>query len=770
MTLIDSSYASIVQGVSQQVPYQRRPGQMESQLNMLSDPVYGLRRRPGARYVFGTPLLPEQHADSLGSIAAEVGGVYYHVMVDNKWVRVLNATTGAVALTVAAPTYLANATAGDIMFVSMRGDLWIGNRRQRPALVTPNSDTLKDPAKAGFFFVRTGAFSRNYTLTIKTGTGAWYTWTYVTPSGSTAGDVNLASPAYIATQLAAYINVGTGSHGITATALNAYVHLSCPSATALTVDSSTGDSYISVSNRMTVSTVSGLPAQLPEAAAGIVCAVGANTQTYQYYQWDYTNGTWQECGKYGSYTALTNMPIRLTTSVLGGAPFLETVTFKARLAGDDFTAPYTAVSSDEGITGMFSYQGRLGFMSREVVCLSSSTSPLLLGRSSVVDVIDSDYIEVFGGSLGGANFKSAVPFNKDLLFFADTHQAVMPAGNTVLTPKNAMLVLTGTATCTSTCAPVQSGRWVQIAGPGATGYTTISNLQPSDYTAGQYITTPASEHLPQYFKGVPISMVAAGASGFMAMLTSGGKIYIQQHLWQGSELAQLAWHEWELAGCTPRSLHMYADKLYVVGTAEGENPAGNVTRGTVLLEIDWRRLDTSTVFLDMWYVQNIAAPQLDWQRARAVNCYVDPDYPTEQWVGYVQGGELIVSPAYEPDNYIVGAPYTSEFTPSPPILKDKSERAIAMDQAKLVRTVGQFRNTGEFSIGINGAAPYVVTPEIWAEAVPGKPQITALRGVSIPVHGPAVSSYVSYSTSGTRDMNLVQLEYTLKFSQRRKRI
>lgn len=48
MTKVAGSYESVVRGVSQQVPQDRRPGQHFEQVNMISDPVRGLARRHGS--------------------------------------------------------------------------------------------------------------------------------------------------------------------------------------------------------------------------------------------------------------------------------------------------------------------------------------------------------------------------------------------------------------------------------------------------------------------------------------------------------------------------------------------------------------------------------------------------------------------------------------------------------------------------------------------------------------------------------------------------
>jgi hypothetical protein len=48
---VNGSLASLVQGVSQQPPNQRRPGQHGEQINMMSDPVRGLSRRHGTQWM-----------------------------------------------------------------------------------------------------------------------------------------------------------------------------------------------------------------------------------------------------------------------------------------------------------------------------------------------------------------------------------------------------------------------------------------------------------------------------------------------------------------------------------------------------------------------------------------------------------------------------------------------------------------------------------------------------------------------------------------------
>ena len=61
---VESSYDSLLRGVSQQVPQERAIGQHTEQVNMLSDPVNGLARRHGSVNL-AEQALPAMNFDQL---------------------------------------------------------------------------------------------------------------------------------------------------------------------------------------------------------------------------------------------------------------------------------------------------------------------------------------------------------------------------------------------------------------------------------------------------------------------------------------------------------------------------------------------------------------------------------------------------------------------------------------------------------------------------------------------------------------------------------
>lgn len=198
------STKSLMQGVSQQVPQDRNPGQHTEQVNMISDPVQGLSRRHGSRLVAET-LTTSTPADLAAMIADtdnwrtfeySNGGNEYVVLYrcatkpvgsEMPPVVVFNRTTSQY-LTLVRPAVDANLTllesggcsaiAAIGKFVFMAGhsivptsntvDLWGHATNQSNAVV----------------WIRGGAYSRTFTITATKTDNTQVTFSYKTPTSS----------------------------------------------------------------------------------------------------------------------------------------------------------------------------------------------------------------------------------------------------------------------------------------------------------------------------------------------------------------------------------------------------------------------------------------------------------------------------------------------------------------------------------------------------------------------------------------------------------
>lgn len=210
MGKVSGSYPSVILGVSQQVPQDRRPGQHFDQVNMISDPVRGLCRRPGSINMDEFPLTtPVTNVAAVANDTSQyrtfdftVGQEEYAMMyrtlprgVSNVApFFVFNKTTGAfipsnisdptgnLMATMAMSGISAAVNIGRFVFMAANGFVVQGD-------TTPRWSAF-DNASRGVVWIRGGSFSRTYRLQIAaTVDGAPFTFEaeYSTPSASYPG-------------------------------------------------------------------------------------------------------------------------------------------------------------------------------------------------------------------------------------------------------------------------------------------------------------------------------------------------------------------------------------------------------------------------------------------------------------------------------------------------------------------------------------------------------------------------------------------------------
>jgi len=143
----------------------RVSGQLAVQTNMLSDVVTGLRRRPGTRYrtYAGGRLASRQHVKTF---YVEAAGSFYTV--------VLNSATGTLMLydknyNLVSETQnsylLAPGGVRTLRTTTHAGDIYVLNPMHQCQLGSPDP-TKQNPDTTGFYYVRTGAFSKKYSIKV----------------------------------------------------------------------------------------------------------------------------------------------------------------------------------------------------------------------------------------------------------------------------------------------------------------------------------------------------------------------------------------------------------------------------------------------------------------------------------------------------------------------------------------------------------------------------------------------------------------------------
>lgn len=783
--VLDGSFKSLLGGVSQQIPRERLPGQLSVQENMLTDPVTGIRRRPGLQ-VRNIINNFNATANNLVSSYVEIGNAGYNLYINSTSGEVVVTDTNHNIVDRKQSDYLKAPDASYIKDTMSSGYGWIVNT-SKVVTLGPKDSTKLNPIHDGYFYIRTGAFMKLYSVRVEVGGLVWQ-FDYSTPQGTDPSQVQQSTPEGVAASITSSMTGNTKFMTyFDVYRQGAYVYFTKRNKQASNTDqvvvtSTSGQIYVQASNAQNIPNDTDLPAKLDSAADGMVMSVGLSSKALVYYKWDSLRSIWQETGDYSSAVTLSNMPIRYTVSS-DGILTLDNAAFEGRISGDDTNNPYPNFVGNK-LTGISSFQGRLVLLSGAYVALSGSNQPLRFLRSTVTTLRDDDPIETGSGSATAASFEYAVQFNKDLILIASTHQAVMPTQNTALTPANAMVVLTSKQNVDTRSVPQVVGRTLMYCSPVSEDYFGVGELNPSAYTNSQYSPQNLTDHIPRYIPGRCRQIVASNTAN-IALFTSTADytgVLVHEYLWSGEDRSLMAWHHWTFPAdiC---SMH-FARELIVVCLKVGTS--------MVMCTIDPRvsaflSSGESRPFLDVYsyvdvvdnkftvpvYLRDAAkAGKLCMAQSQGVLAG-EPigieSIDTTTWTGTTVR-------SFKEGQAAIGWKFTSAFAPTPPMVRDKNDVVISTAKTTILRYEITVQKSGEFNIRVQDTSEVIQdgtnTALTWSSVELGldKRKLAEFGTVVVPCRSIAHNTEVLLSTDGTLDLNVLDIEYTLRTVQRRRRL
>lgn len=770
---------SLLQGVSQQIPRERQPGQLGALQNMLCDPVTGLRRRPPARSVSLTSMLAPAD-DFLFTAYIERGTDGRHLLINTQtgyW-QLLSKDTGTLVNS-GTSTYLQTSIgATSIQTASINGLTYILNTEKQPVTNVSNAGRI-DPSTTGFFYITTAAFEKTWSVTVQSPDLPGGSVTGTTTSGSTENFGINGKPAAVIDRL--YTDLVT--NGVPAANIVKFEqYLFFRGLAGINVTSDSGKTYAVWSNQSRVDLESDLPASLPAAADGCMCRVGKAGSDPAYYRYDYASRSWEEVGAYGSISSISNMPLELAAD-----DNIIVRNFEGRLAGDDDTNKDPAFVENGYITGIAAFQGRLVLLSGASVCMSASGLYQRFYRSTVTSLLDTDRIDIASASAQDSVFRTAIQFNRDLAVFGDSMQAVVPGGN-ALTPTNASISLTSEFSCDSRVSPIVTGQTVLYANRRNQNYAGLLEFIPSAYTSSQYVSQDATVHLPKYIPGRIMSMDVSSVTniGFFRYSGERNALLVYEFLW-GSDGAksQAAYHKWVLPA-TILNMHAQSELMYLF--VRGAN--GNVQA----LQVDPREGFVAGAAYDYPYV-DLPLPVTVTGRSfslpaalRFSGITIDSIALAYKEDATAAGAELGLSSLDAswnvqtvrgvPDgSYYVGLRTDALAKLTPPMLKDQNDNLVGSGHVRLLRLDVAIRSSGDFDVEVLDTTRDVdTTDEVSGvlmnskELAPGLPLKADLGNIIIPCRTNSDTTEVTLSTSGTQEMNVLDVSYILRYNQRRQRV
>lgn len=809
-------YPTLLSGVSQQTPRERTNNQFTSQENMVSDPVASLRRRPPLVYKKQVLIGVPSDTNHIVSQYTEIGGKPVHLILSTYpevTVELYDKEWNPVQLEV--PTdvkeYLKSQNKKDIRVTNCNGITWILNTSKKP--IAKRETTTENPKGFGYIHVKTGAFLKTYSASIIVynadgGIRSTKEFEYTTPAGTESGDASKSTPEGVAKELASKINADSD---LEASSLGGVVWLNITKALrdsgcSVVVKNGSGSNYAVASGAQTVSSITELPNELPTAtgADGFIIGVGSSATAMAYYKYDQRTAGWFECGAWGGVSSIENMPVSLNLDDNGDIE-IKTVPFEGRVSGDDENNP-EPVFLTQPITGIGTYSGRLVVMCGPYVYLSASRYPTRFMRSSVASVLDSDPIEVAASSSSSASFEYAVQFNKDLVLFSKTHQAVIPAGNVALSPLTAMLVLTSQQPISTNAMPCVVGQTLMYATPMATAYTDyfgVGELVPSEYTNSVYTPQNLTEHLPRYMLGDCELIVSGGNTNVAVFVPSNEKsvVIAHEYLWSNNQRLLNSWSKWRFRHDVA-SVHMCDGQLYFVLADSTENSTQFLI-GIIDPRTDATRDDGVTVrnypYLDLYYDVPVVSTSDGRSKRNVLTCTL-PDYMNEFQSGIqylalastvkglygepvgiksIQGSTITIDPSYNGDTITIGYTYKSFFEPNSPVIfsnTGETKRLISDTKDTLLRADLTLQKSGEFTVEVKdehntGYNSSSRTALLWSskELGLGSQQINSVTDVLVPCRTNAHTTSLTISTEDTRELNVLGLVYIVNLHQRKGR-
>ena len=691
------------------------------------------------------------------------------VTINHSW---STATTGAVVVASSqsftraqAPTDLPSTYNGYYFTYTDTQYIFDGTRK---LWLAPNqTPTVLNPKGAGWVRILSGAFSKQYTVNITQGSATTLTYS-VTTHVSTASQ---ATPEYVATTLYDAMNADTAFTSRFAVYRDgtSLAIIANSSTDQLVVEAAGGDLYLQGSGASTIRNKDSLPPTLPLNLDGYIQAVGTSNNL-TYFQYTHSTRSWKECGVYEERYTIQNTPMYWYFDYNLGGLVIETLDIQGRNAGDDNNNPEPAFLGF-GLTGISAYQSRLILLSGAYVCMSKSTDPSIFMRTTVEEVLDDDPIEISATSLSNAQFEYAVPYNKDLILFSQTQQAVIPANNAVLTPKSAVIYPSTQTEVSLAARPIVAARSLYYVYQRGLDYYQVGEMIPNPYTDSQYNPQNLTDHLPLYAEGVCTGMAGSSTNNSVMFTSDNHEVLVNQFIWQSDTRSIMGFHKWVL----PRNV------LDVAFLQEYSILFMEDTDGSTLV---------CTTNTQLNQLKSKPVPYLD------IYQYVETDSKGVGTLAYMPEGDL-VAVVYDDRNYrhmeldltvdrvagtiqcnhtgtvAIGLRFSSYFTLTPPYIKDQNGKVLAGVKSTVHSFPLTFRNTGEFKYMVSDFIGEVSTVDTsattWSEVNLGYTWINSINTTVVPCRSRLDGLTCTVFTDRTTDMNLTTAGYVLRTSRKHPR-
>ena len=224
-------------------------------------------------------------------------------------------------------------------------------------------------------------------------------------------------------------------------------------------------------------------------------------------------------------------------------------TWAKRLVGTEETNKWPSFEG-ETINEVSFLKNRLVLISDENVAMSEVDKFFNFFRSSTLDVLDSDRIDVALSGNKTSSLHSAFTWNETLLTWSELGQFVVN-GEPFLSPNTVKREATTAYVNTRKVKPVTSERAVYFLTEGVE-FCQLWDYRPTSEDALSAEGNRISAQVPRYMPGTPRGLLAVSDPEVVLVLTATDpeKLYVYSHMTQDQKRVLSGWHEWSFSGVT----------------------------------------------------------------------------------------------------------------------------------------------------------------------------------------------------------------------------
>lgn len=309
-----------------------------------------------------------------------------------------------------------------------------------------------------------------------------------------------------------------------------------------------------------------------------------------------TGGVWEETVAPGLDNKFNDntMPWALVREA-GGTFSFKPFKWNVRKIGDDTTNP-PPTFLNKTINDVFFYKNRLAFVSDENVIFSASGDFGNFWRSTVTDLIDSDLVDVAVSNTKVSILNFAVPFNNNLMLFADQTQFSLNVDQ-LLTPSSVSIDTVTEFEMNVRARPVGIGNDIYFTTESG-NYTRVREYFVQEGSDNSTDAADITAHVPRYVPKQIFKMAGNSNEDVLFAISDAtgerARVYVYKFYWNEDGKAQSSWSYWEHGDTdsTILSVEVLENELYILVDRAGDgvylekcNVQSGQTTGALTFEV-----------------------------------------------------------------------------------------------------------------------------------------------------------------------------------------